>query len=835
MSRAAACALILILWCSPALGRDLRTVSVSGIELSYPSGEEAIASRLAAHVPKMLEFLAGKGLAVKTPVHVLLDDELDLPDAVVSVIPHRRVRIPLKAPGVFEEAYLSKDPWSFFLFKGLCLQGIYGRRGGLPALIHHVFGEISSPNLINPPWLLDGVCDLLARQYLGEAPTDPLEGALLTVPVPADISLMSNHPEAWPGYYGYRIYGRPFMAWMQERYGWELIGRFLEVHGAGIIPIEVDLKAEKVFGRSWAGLWKDFIRDRGLATGTQDMEPVTGYIPAPFITWDHAGIHPGIKRVRIRGRYGFRGFHDTLWVSEYNREGISRIIGYPDGGTGTALDMDHLWDPGPGPVAITRMGSVPHLILYEKGRGTVQTRVTGGRLIQAPDGVIALSGPVMDERGRIAVAGNTGGNWDIWVHDKTWVRVTSGPSIEADPWWEGGTLVFSSNAAGTFQICTASMTPVTACPQGAFLPRDGKCLCLTRSGWTFDPYGADGGGAVEGERAVRIQATQIHIPSSPYTPWESLYPNFMTPDLYVGLDEVQAGLATWAQDVTGDYGLDAGARYSFAYDYLALRAGVRLDAFSLQVTRYPFVCDPVMSPRTEESRVAYRIAYAPEEPDWLDASVEVLDYGPLEEAGKEDVELSAGLGIGKAYEGVSYRICVEALSGGRTSLFGSLRWITGSDIYAVVNAEAGRTWGGYEPGHGSFRVGGNVGEGYFTSRPSRLFRVRGFSPNLLEAEKALTTGMEVFWPLANIQKGHGTLPLYLHRVRLGPFVDAGLCADSMDIGDTVAGAGVELVTSFEVAWGNLSSFRLGVAWPVRQSDPLDEDGPVVLLQIGTPL
>jgi hypothetical protein len=178
---------------------------------------------------------------------------------------------------------------------------------------------------------------------------------------------------------------------------------------------------------------------------------------------------------------------------------------------------------------------------------------------------------------------------------------------------------------------------------------------------------------------------------------------------------------------------------------------------------------------------------------------------------------------------------VEALSGGRTSLFGSLRWITGSDIYAVVNAEAGRTWGGYEPGHGSFRVGGNVGEGYFTSRPSRLFPVRGFSPNLLEAEKALTTGMEVFWPLANIQKGHGTLPLYLHRVRLGTFVDAGLCADSMDIGDTVAGGGVELVTSFEVAWGNLSSFRMGVAWPVRQPGYLDEEGPLLVVQIGRPL
>ncbi|HOS97506.1 MAG TPA: hypothetical protein PLU54_07620, partial [Deltaproteobacteria bacterium] len=73
------------------------------------------------------------------------------------------------------------------------------------------------------------------------------------------------------------------------------------------------------------------------------------------------------------------------------------------------------------------------------------------------------------------------------------------------------------------------------------------------------------------------------------------------------------------------------------------------------------------------------------------------------------------------------------------------------------------------------------------------------------------------------------------RTRLGTFIDAGLCADSMDIGETVAGAGVELVTSFEVAWGNLSSFRLGVAWPVRQPGYLDEEGPLVLLQIGAPL
>jgi len=53
--------------------------------------------------------------------------------------------------------------------------------------------------------------------------------------------------------------------------------------------------------------------------------------------------------------------------------------------------------------------------------------------------------------------------------------------------------------------------------------------------------------------------------------------------------------------------------------------------------------------------------------------------------------------------------------------------------------------------------------------------------------------------------------------------------------DTLAGAGFEVVTSFEVAWGNLSSFRMGVAWPVRQPGYLDEEGPLLVVQIGRPL
>ena len=152
-----------------------------------------------------------------------------------------------------------------------------------------------------------------------------------------------------------------------------------------------------------------------------------------------------------------------------------------------------------------------------------------------------------------------------------------------------------------------------------------------------------------------------------------------------------------------------------------------------------------------------------------------------------------------------------------------------------MHVQAGKTWEGYAPAHGSFRIGGDVGEGYFTRRPSRLFPVRGFASNVLEAGQALTGGLEIYWPLANLQTGYKTLPLFLHRLRLGTFADAGACTDHLSKDDLIIGGGIELITSLEIAWGNLSSFRLGVAWPIRQPDYMDEEGPRIIIQLGRPL
>jgi len=66
-------------------------------------------------------------------------------------------------------------------------------------------------------------------------------------------------------------------------------------------------------------------------------------------------------------------------------------------------------------------------------------------------------------------------------------------------------------------------------------------------------------------------------------------------------------------------------------------------------------------------------------------------------------------------------------------------------------------------------------------------------------------------------------------------VDAGYASVDSRPDDILVGAGFELLTSLEVGWGGMSTFRIGLSWPVLQPDDLDQEGPVVVFQLGLPL
>ena len=176
-----------------------------GLFLYYPAGEDQIAIRLGEKFPSIKHFLEQHGLMLTFPLHVMLDNKLDRPAAEVKMIPHREVRIPMRAPGVLEDGYLEADPWSYFFFKGLCVQGIYSERSGIPGALHKIFGELISPNKILPEWIKEGICHLLYRIYTGDQIRDPYYAALFEATDLPDIDDVSHHPEKWPGQYSYRI------------------------------------------------------------------------------------------------------------------------------------------------------------------------------------------------------------------------------------------------------------------------------------------------------------------------------------------------------------------------------------------------------------------------------------------------------------------------------------------------------------------------------------------------------------------------------------------------------------------------------------------------------
>ncbi len=829
-----------LLWSGPAYG--LRFIEKEGFYIYYPANAGNLAHRLADWCPAMASFLEEQGLPVSKPIHVVLDDDMDIPEPVTELYPHREIRLPLRAPGILEDGFTEPDPWRYFLFQGLSLLGIFNERSGLPGGVYHVFGEIISPNTVLPDWAIYGISHLLYEHYSLRRLSDPMAEALFAASAIPDLDKVSNHPEIWPGRFSYRIYGRPFIRWLYERYGWDRLLLFLQLHGRGIIPLEIDIKAKRVFGRSWSRLWQIFQAEHIPMAYNAHGIPIAGYWNHPYFYWNETGVYPGILEPGRRSRYGYVDQDNWLWLSEYGQGGISKLQ-IERHSTRHDVRLGHVWDPGPGPVAVTRLGLQPILIQFGQrdapsffGESVedipIQNRIPG------PPGVLQMSGPVMDDQGRIAVAGNSQGNWDIWLYDHAWYRITNSPSVEMDPWWIDGKLIFSSNASGRFQIHGTDMRPLTAASLAAVLPRDTAYLELTSSGFLRHTLAAHKIPSLS--EALNKSHPIAAVPQdeehgSSYSAWKSIWPNYLVPDYFINSDNAQLGITTKGLDVSKSYAWDAGVRYSLGEGDVSWRLGYKAKEFSSRATRYPFSYRTLRDTEVNEMRLEVRLAWSPLTLKALELSTNWRRYDP-ERADEPTQELWWGNIQWKDNAGPIRGLAnLDIFNDNSQSLYGEIQYIAGRKINTIVRIRAGKTWGELNPGHNSFRIGGISGEGYFTQRAARLFPLRGFDSDILDASQAASVSLDFVMPFLKLQTGYKTLPLFLHNIHLGGFVDTGFATEHYNTDEILVSAGFELVTGLELAWDIMSRFSIGLAWPLKQPEDLNESGPVLLIQIGRPL
>jgi hypothetical protein len=834
--------IVAVLWCATPPAFAIKVIETDQFFVYFPEEAEPLAVRITEWCAPMARFLSEQGLPIRKPVHILLDEDIDQPTAIIQRYPHYEIRLPLRAPGALEDGYTESDPWRYFLFKGLCVLGISTERSGLPGGAYRLFGEIISPNIILPDWTIDGISHLLWERYSLSRSTDPVAEAIFNAgPIPG-LDRVSHHPEIWPGKSSYSIYGRPFIRWLYQRFGWDKILLFLQLHGGGVIPIEIDLKARRAFGMTWNQLWHTFQAEHNPKTNASKGVPIVGYWGDPYYYWNETGVYPGIVQAGTRSRYGHVDQDNWLWTSEYDA-GVSRIK-IQRRGTWHQVAEEHVWDPGPGPLAVTRQGHTPALVVFGERQGN---KLLDGQyetipielVISGPPGVLQMSGPVMNDWGRIAVAANTAGNWDIWIFDDQWLRVTDAPSIDIDPWWSNGKLIFSSNRSGRFQIHGPDLTPLTDASVAAMLPRNKAYLYMDAAGWrrgSIDPTRIPDRGESYSTLSVPEAKT---APKShdikDYAAWKSLWPNHIVPDFFFNITELQLGVSTKATDVSRDYAWNAGVRYEPDDGETSWRLGYHAKTLSTRVTRYPFESTPQRGVRVDEMRIEANVTWSPMEKEELTFSANWQRYNSCDDSTEDGEDWWASIGWEDQLGSVQATMRLDVFNDASQSLYGGLLYWFGEEINTILRIQGGKTWGDPNPGHNTFRIGGNTEEGHFTQRSSRLFALRGFDSNIIEDEQAVSASLTVLWPLAKLQAGYKTLPLFLHNVTMGTFVDAGFAGDHFAGDDILISAGVEFITGFQMAWDQKSHFSIGLAWPLRKPDDIDQEGPTLLILIGHPL
>lgn len=128
---------------------------------------------------------------------------------------------------------------------------------------------------------------------------------------------------------------------------------------------------------------------------------------------------------------------------------------------------------------------------------------------------------------------------------------------------------------------------------------------------------------------------------------------------------------------------------------------------------------------------------------------------------------------------------------------------------------AGGLTAGDQNRYGSFRLGGSFGESAYYTLPDEWRALRGFPAATVYGDSYYLGSAEYRLPLLHIDRGIGTVPVFLERLSASAFVDAGSAFNALNADAAAAtriGTGAELSGSAVVGWGIPITVRVGYAF-----------------------
>jgi Tol biopolymer transport system component len=286
-----------VFWCSLVVhagNPDLRwrTIETEHFYVHYFAGEEEAAERVALIAEKAYgELSMGWGHKVFLKTHVTLVDSQDTANGRATAVPYPQTFLYATAPEALSvlENY---DDWLDILVTHelthvVHLDTVHGISRLANALLGFgVLGKVTSPNILQPRWVVEGVAtaeesNLSSHGRRRSAQFDAyMRMAVLDHQFQA-IDQITSGARIYPHGSSVYLYGVHFMHYIAAHYGHDKLRELSHIYASQIVPFGINRAIKKVLGVDYGVLWQEFktdtverfeaqarrIRGRGLRQG----------------------------------------------------------------------------------------------------------------------------------------------------------------------------------------------------------------------------------------------------------------------------------------------------------------------------------------------------------------------------------------------------------------------------------------------------------------------------------------------------------------------------------------------------------------------------------------
>ncbi len=269
-----------------------RTLETEHFYIHYYATEEEAAERVAMVAEKAYEELTlGWGHPVFLKIHVTLSDNQDTANGSATAVPFPQIRAFATAPEALSvlDAF---DDWLDILITHelthvVHLDTVHGVSRIANAILGFgVLGKITSPNLLQPRWIVEGVATMEESTHSSQgrrysAQFDAFMRMAVADGLFQHIDQISSGSRIWAHISNVYLYGLHFMHYISARYGHDKLKELSHVYGGQFIPFGINRAVEKVLGVDFQELYAEFkadttrrfqaqirrIRGRGLRQG----------------------------------------------------------------------------------------------------------------------------------------------------------------------------------------------------------------------------------------------------------------------------------------------------------------------------------------------------------------------------------------------------------------------------------------------------------------------------------------------------------------------------------------------------------------------------------------